>query len=307
MNERELVCAALEPALDELRVRGFRLDLIYPADDPHTAVLSREADTVRVTTRPDGRPPSEALPPFQPRFVLTNAGASGGEGRAGMVYRDLIPDRLGGRYIASHIGIPGSGPVADWVHYHRIAVQMIYVRRGWVRVVYEGQGEPFVMWPGDLVLQPPEIRHQVLESGDDLEVVEVGAPALHATFADYDLALPNGLQSGRLFGRQSFLHHRAAETPWIPSAGGEAQETGMHSASGGIVDVRTIRGAQLTFPAHDGELVFGFVLEGSGTLHFNGDHELGPADAFVILPNEAWAMTSGSGDFRLLQVTTGRL
>jgi hypothetical protein len=47
-----------------------------------------------------------------------------------MLYRDLVPSRLGGRYIASHISIPGGGPVADWVHYHRIAFQMIYVRRG---------------------------------------------------------------------------------------------------------------------------------------------------------------------------------
>ena len=81
-----------------------------------------------------------------------------------MLYRDLIPGRLGGRYIASLISIPEGGPVADWVHFHRVAFQMIYVRRGWVRVVYEDQGEPFVMREGDLVLQPPEIRHRVLES-----------------------------------------------------------------------------------------------------------------------------------------------
>ena len=96
--------------------------------------------------------------------MLTRAGAIRGEGRAGMLYRDLIPSRLGGRYIASHITIPDGGPVADWVHFHRIALQMIFVRRGWVRVVYEDQGEPFVMNAGDMVLQPPEIRHRVLES-----------------------------------------------------------------------------------------------------------------------------------------------
>jgi quercetin dioxygenase-like cupin family protein len=41
---------------------------------------------------------------------------------------------------------------------------MIYCHRGWVRVVYEDQGEPFVMHPGDCVLQPPGIRHRVLEA-----------------------------------------------------------------------------------------------------------------------------------------------
>lgn len=307
MSERQLVCAALGPALDELRAQGFRLDLIYPADDPHTAVLSRDGESVRVTTDPQEPAPSEALPPFRPRFVLTKAGASGGEGRAGMLYRDLIPGRLGGRYIASHIGIPGAGPVADWVHYHRIAVQMIYVRCGWVRVVYEDQGEPFVMRPGDLVLQPPQIRHQVLESGDDLEVVEIGAPALHATFADDDLALPNAVGPDRLFAGQTFLRHRATQSPWTPFAGGEAQETRMLHASGGIADVRTVRGPELRFPAHDGELVFGFVLEGTGTLLFDGHHQIGPADAFVIRPSETWEISGTSRDFRLLQVTTAKL
>ena len=54
-------------------------------------------------------------------------------------------------------------------------------------VVYEDQGEPFVMREGDLVLQPPEIRHRVLESSPGLEVIEIGAPAVHATFADHEL------------------------------------------------------------------------------------------------------------------------
>ena len=126
-----------------------------------------------------------------------------------MLYRDLIPSRLGGRYIASHITIPEGGPVADWVHFHRIAFQMIYVRRGWVRVVYEDQGEPFVMEAGDLVLQPPEIRHRVLESSPGLEVVEITCPALHETFADHDMSLPNGrVDRHRHFGGQQLPSSR---------------------------------------------------------------------------------------------------
>ena len=54
------------------------------------------------------------MPPLAPQFVLTRAGEGPGpgEGRAGMLYRDLIPGRLGGRFIASHISIPEGGPVA---------------------------------------------------------------------------------------------------------------------------------------------------------------------------------------------------
>src|SRR5215813_7726164 len=112
-------------------------------------------------------------------------------GRAGMQYRDLIPGRLGGRFIASHIRILDGGETSDYVHFHKILFQMIYCKAGWVRVVYEDQGPAFVLEAGDVVLQPPEIRHRVLESSPGLEVIEIACPAVHETFVDHDLKLPN--------------------------------------------------------------------------------------------------------------------
>ena len=253
---------------------------------------------------------SDALPPFEPDFVLTRAGGSSGEGRAGMRYRDLVPSRLGGRYIASHIMIPDGGPVSDWVHYHRVRFQMIYVRSGWVRVVYEDQGEAFVMEAGDLVLQPPEIRHLVLESSPGLEVVEIGCPALHPTFADHELHLPMGRgDPSREFSGQAFLRHVASETPWTPFLGGEAQETAMDEATRGLAEVRTVRGAgkHIYFPAHSGELVFAFVLAGSARLDFRGGHILSAGDSFVIPSGEGWTIADASDDFRLLHVTTAHI
>ena len=310
MSEREVACEELNAGIQNFRRQGFRLDLIYPADEPVTAVLSKGEEAVRLTTRPGGPAPSDRLPPFSPEFVLTHAGASPGQGRAGMLYRDLVPSRFGGRYIASHISIPGGGPVADWVHYHRIALQMIYVRRGWVRVAYQDQGEPFMMEEGDLVIQPPGIRHRVLESSPGLEVVEISAPAVHATYADHQLDLPNGNNPGGIFGGQRFLRHVAAETPWTPANSGEAQETEVDVATSGLAEVRTIRprnGEAMSFGGHRGELVFGFVLDGSAMLAYRGLHELGPADAFVIPPGQAWQLTHPSGDFRLLHVATASL
>lgn len=310
MNEREIVCEDLNLAIDDLRRRGFRLDLIYPADDPHSAQLSKGVENVRLTCRPDAPPPPDALPRFTPEFVVTRASSSSGEGRAGLLYRDLIPSRLGGRYIASHISIPEGGLVADWIHYHRVALQMIHVRRGWVQVVYEDQGEPFVMTEGDLVLQPPEIRHRVLESSEGLEVVEVTAPALHATFADHELELPNGSVPERSFGGQCFLRHVADHSRWCPLYGGEAQETGLGMATAELSNARTIRpgaGDRIDFPAHAGELVFGFVLDGSASLEFRGRHEVNGANSFVIPPGEQWSVIDASQDFRLLHITTARL
>jgi mannose-6-phosphate isomerase-like protein (cupin superfamily) len=307
---REVVCPDLNGAIDDLRADGFRLDVIYPADDPYSAILSKDAESVRVTTRREAPAPLNRLPPFEAEFLVTRAGASPAQGRAGMLYRDLIPSRIGGRYIASHISIPEGGPVSDWVHYHRIALQLIYVRRGWVRVVYQDGGEPFTMGEGDLVLQPPEIRHRVLESSPGLEVVEITAPALHATYADHELQLPNGDNPGRLFGGQRFLRHVAADTPWVPANGGEAQETEVEVATSGLADVRTVRPVNLealAFGGHRGELVFGFILDGTAVLDYRGMHELGPADAFVIPPGHAWRLTGVSPDLRLLHVTTARL
>jgi quercetin dioxygenase-like cupin family protein len=306
LSEREVVCADLGRAVDDLRRDGFRLDQIYPADDPHTAVLSKGRSSVRVTTRPDAARPADSLPPFEPEFILSRAANSSAQGRAGMLYRDLLPGRLGGRYVASLISIPDAGPVADWVHFHRIALQMIYLRRGWVRVVYEDQGEPFVMREGDLVLQPPEIRHRVLESSGGVEVIEIGAPALHPTFADHELELPNGSNPPRMFNGQHFLHHKAADSRWTPFGGGEAQETAMIDASAGLAQVRAVRG-NLEMPAHQGELVFGFVRDGNARLDFGGGYELGAGDAFVIPPQEGWSVREASADFRLLQVLTAHL
>ncbi|MBV9930961.1 MAG: cupin [Alphaproteobacteria bacterium] len=309
MSDLDLICADFNGALAFLRGAGARLDVIFPADAPHSAVLTHEGRTVRLRARADVAEPPSALPPFEPEFVVTRAGDAC-EGRAGMRYRDLIPSRLGGRYIASHIAVE-DGPVADWVHYHRVAFQLICVRRGWVRVAYEDQGEPFVMAEGDMVLQPPGIRHRVLESGGGLEVVEIGCPALHETFAEHAMALPNGEgDPERRWEAQRFLHHRAAAAPWTRWRGGEAQETGLAAATGGVADARIVRlppGGGLEVPPYRGELVFGFVFEGSARLEHEGPDPLGPADAFVVPPGKGWGLRDASPDFRLLHVTTEEL
>src|SRR5689334_4374888 len=97
-DTQDLVCADFNEALDRLREGGARLDIIWPADEPHSAILTHEGRSIRLTSRPDAPPLPSALPDFHPEFIVTRAGATAGEGRAGMRYRDLIPGRLGGRY-----------------------------------------------------------------------------------------------------------------------------------------------------------------------------------------------------------------
>jgi mannose-6-phosphate isomerase-like protein (cupin superfamily) len=68
-----------------------------------------------------------------------------------------------------------------------------------------------------------------------------------------------------------------------------------------------VRGRSIEFAQHDGELVFGFVLDGSARLNFASGAALGSGDAFVIPPGEPWSLSQTSNDFRLLHVTTARL
>jgi catechol 2,3-dioxygenase-like lactoylglutathione lyase family enzyme len=334
-----LACADLAPTLDFFTARlGFRVETIFPADDPKVASLSGHGLRLRlepggadpgwiripcntpppaadrVLMAPNGTrielilaDPPLAMAPFEPAFVLTRAVAGAGNaGRAGMLYRDLIPSRLGGRYIASHIALPHGGPVADWVHFHKIAVQMIFCRRGWARLVYQDQGEPFLFEAGDCVLQPPLIRHRVLETSAGFEVVEVSSPALHETLADHDLPLPNGgLNPARNFSGQRFHHGVASETSWTPKTGVEARETGLAQASAGRISAQVIRPAagRFSLAAPGAELRFGFVLAGEATLARDGSHGLKENDAFVLPPGEDLVLDAPSADFQLLWVT----
>lgn len=323
-------------------VLGFRIETIFPAEEPQVASLSGYG--VRLRLSPEGRDPGVIrllcdappaadqsrlvapngtkiefverdapidIPPLRAAFSLTRLedGPAAGVGRAGMVYRDLIPDRQGGRFIASHITLPEGGPVADWVHFHKIRLQLLVCRRGWARLVYEDQGPPFIMAAGDCVLQPPRIRHRVLETSPGFEVVEIACPALHETLADHDMALPTDrVLPGRDFSGQRFLHHVAASSPWLAhgDSGFERRDTGVPEAAGGLADAYVLRPAgssRLAPPPHDGALLFGFVLDGAAVLECQGtDHLLAGGDAFVIPAGEAWALRADFPDLALLQV-----
>jgi quercetin dioxygenase-like cupin family protein len=245
------MAAALDFYTNEL---GFRMDVIYPADAPRVAEIS--AYGIRVRLENDSGPGNN----------------NWGRGRAGMQYRDLIPGRLGGRYIASHIRIQEGGPVPDYVHHHHVEFQMIYCLKGWVKVVYEDQGPPFVLEAGDCVLQPPHIRHRVLECSDNMEVIEVSSPAEHETLVEHDMELPTSeIDRDRDFVGQRFVHHQRGEATWLPGPyeGFEARDTGIGAATDGLATVQIIRpsaAARSTLLSNDVDLFFVFVLQGCATM-----------------------------------------
>jgi len=346
-----LPCAELDSTLAFfLDTLGFRVEAVFPADAPEVAVIAGHGLRLRLQRgvaeapcrlrlacldpaavaggerelcAPNGTrielveaAPPLVLPPAQPSFVLSRANDDSpwGVGRAGMQYRDLVPGRQGGRFIASHIRIPGGGPVPDYVHFHRVRFQMIYCLAGWVRVVYEDQGPPLVMQAGDCVLQPPQIRHRVLESSPGLEVLEVGCPAEHETWADHDLELPTpSIRPERDFSGQRFVLHRAAQAEWRPwrLAGFEYRDTGIARATDGLARVEVARptGTPTGTAAgglwsHDAEFLFLFVLRGAVTLEREerGSERLSTGDACVVPPSVRQAFVDVSPDLELLEI-----
>ena len=313
---RRVPCVDLDAAIALYTgTLGYRLDMIMPADAPRVAVLSGPDGSVRLEIE---RAAPEESPSEAAQFVLTRAGAANAwsVGRAGMHYRDLIPGRLGGRYIGSHIRIADGGPVADYVHYHQVRFQMIYCMQGWVRVVYEDQGEPFVLHAGDCVLQPPTIRHRVLESSPRLEVIEIGGPAEHETFREHSITLPTAsIQPERRFGGQRFVRHIAAQAGWQPAreTGFEFRDTGIAAATDGLASVRVLRvtAGRATAPhaahsrrqIHRGDFLFLQVLDGRLDLSSEslGEHTLDAGDACVI-PSGADYSLAASQPCELLEV-----
>ncbi len=65
-------------------------------------------------------------------------------------------------------------------HKHLVNFQMYYVLKGWVKFIYDKEGE-FTFKKGDCVLAPAGIKHNELSCSDDLEVLEILSPADHKT------------------------------------------------------------------------------------------------------------------------------
>jgi quercetin dioxygenase-like cupin family protein len=287
---------------------GFRLEMIIPADSPSVAVVSRCGTTIRLE-QGEGGPTERSMrllcnyemlgefldeelsasrihtmlvehpapivpPPIQPEFIITRGSKNcWTTGRAGMQYRDLIPCRLGGAVVASHIRIPKGGETPDYVHYHRVIFQMIYCKAGWARLVYEDQGPPFIMNAGDCVLQPPEIRHRVLETSDAFEVIEIACPAVHETWRDHEIHLPTPRKRpDRQFSGQYFLHDKVKDAEWFADEDDDCEvwQTGIMDATEGLADVQVVRNLSADRAYFHGDsynnIVLLYILSGNGEI-----------------------------------------
>jgi len=106
--------------------------------------------------------------------------------RSFMEYRDLGVDHAThGQFRAHVIRVKKESAGAHelhttGLHRHLCDFQMFYVLNGWIKFVYENEGEhTFVK--GDCILQPPGIVHNELDCSDDVEILEIYSPAVHPT------------------------------------------------------------------------------------------------------------------------------
>lgn len=297
--DRILDVGNLHESIRVHRESGWRPISIRPADDPAEAVIeSPEGERMLLRRTP---------------LSICRGDDSGAWhiGRAGMRYRDLIPDRWYGRYIASHIAIPEGGDIADDVHFHHVDFQFLAVRRGWVDVEYQGWGERLRMAAGDVVLQPPGIRHQVIAASEGFEIIEVGSPADHLTEFDPLTMLPDARSfPGHTWEGQPFVFSTESERrpgSWDHS-GFTAADTGIGAATSGRVEVRQVTTSASTAatPPAKRSLRFVFVMEGSVSVDLGSapDTRLGPGDSITLPADVRERFHAPSDDCWMLDVTT---
>ena len=196
------------------------------------------------------------------------------------------------------------------VHFHAVGFQLIFCHCGWVRLVYEDQGPPFALGAGDCVIQPPEIRHRVLEASAGVEVIEIGVPSEHLTSVNHEMELPTPhVRPGREFQGTKFVLHREAEAAWKPwrIPGFEARETGIGAATRGVAGVQVARrvpGVPVPPTQHDTDILFRFLRAGTMTGRADGhpDHVLAAGDVLMLPPHLRVAIHEPSNDLEILEV-----
>ena len=102
--------------------------------------------------------------------------------RAYAQYRDLGIAMATGGLCQAHV-IRFTPPCTDEVrirHTHSCELQLVYVLKGWIKNEMDGHGVQ-MMSAGSCWIQPPNIKHTVLDYSADCEVLEIVVPANFGT------------------------------------------------------------------------------------------------------------------------------
>jgi quercetin dioxygenase-like cupin family protein len=149
---------------------------------PKSPTAKKAAPARKAASKP-GKPPKINWKPQT--FVASHAkGAPFKTGlRSYAAYRDLmIAQATGGAAQAHVIRLLGKcdPKVVSIPHYHGVQFQILYMLKGWMIGEYEGAGR-VKMTAGSCWIQPPGIRHQVIDYSDGCEMLEIILPAKFKT------------------------------------------------------------------------------------------------------------------------------
>jgi hypothetical protein len=127
------------------------------------------------------RPAKAKAKPSKQRFVFNHLDAhSFATGlRSYAQYRDLDIGAATNGLVRAHVirMVPPCIPaVVSKRHFHDVEFQMVYVLKGWIKSEFDGAGA-VTMRQGSCWLQPPKIKHSVLDYSDDCELLEIIMPA----------------------------------------------------------------------------------------------------------------------------------
>jgi quercetin dioxygenase-like cupin family protein len=155
-----------------------------------------KAKTTKAKTKPTARPArgsrtsrartlpvSKSKPKARPTQRFTASHLREADFRTGLrryaAYRDLGISGATHGVAQAHVirFIPPCRPEeVSKLHYHDVDFQMVYVLKGWIKTEFDGEGA-VVMQTGSAWIQPPRIKHKVLDYSDDCEVLEIILPA----------------------------------------------------------------------------------------------------------------------------------
>jgi mannose-6-phosphate isomerase-like protein (cupin superfamily) len=146
-----------------------------------TSRTSNKTSARRRLAAPTKAKPKAKSAPRKQTFVASHLYPDAFEAglRAYAKYRDLGMAAATNGLAQAHVikMIPPCDPaVVSKRHYHDVEFQMIYVLKGWIKGEYDGAGE-VTMREGSCWLQPPKIKHTVLDYSDDCELLEIILPA----------------------------------------------------------------------------------------------------------------------------------
>jgi mannose-6-phosphate isomerase-like protein (cupin superfamily) len=146
-----------------------------------TRGTSRPAARRKTAARPPTRAKTKARPRGKQRFTVSHRSETDFAGglRRYAKYRDLGISAATSGLVQAHViqFVPPCRPEeVSKLHYHDVEFQMVYVLKGWIKTELEREGG-ITMREGSCWIQPPRVKHRVLDYSDDCQVLEIVLPA----------------------------------------------------------------------------------------------------------------------------------